>query len=556
MNRQLVEFSVVLLAIAVVVAVLARRWHVPYTVFLLMVGLAIGVLRETLGLSVGPLAEAELSKELIFLIFLPPLLFEGTIHMDLEILRRHLAPVVLLAMLGTLIACGMIGASAHWAFALPWAAALLLATMLAPTDPVSVLALFKEEGVNKDLSTVVEGESVFNDGIAVVLYLIFLRMVGGESVTLTGATGEFLKEILLGGAVGLLMGYGAHWILGRIDDRFTEIMISVVLSWGVYLAADRMHASGVIAVVGAGIVIGNFGQVLSMSPTSRLALVGFWEVIAFLVNSILFLMMGLASDPAKILSEWKMVLTLFVVMVFVRSIVVYGLLGILNRFRSPVSMAWQHIINWGGIRGSIPIALVLGIPATLQIETADRIFTKTDMTQIVSGVVLLSLVIQGLTIGKLLRLLGFSGRNPNEEEYEMLRGRTVSIQAARRSLDLLYERGEVSENLYSGIGAELDEQLDDLSRSTQSLLDQHYELKEAEYLKVSRALLLAERASLREAHRQGILSEDTVEKLTEEIDPKLAEDGSPFYAEWQTDGRPEDDPEAIPKDTPPSDPTG
>ncbi len=535
-----IEIVVELLVIATIVAVLAKSFRIPYTVCLVVVGLIISLLKNLDLEFLQLLHEAELSKDLILLIFLPPLLFEGTINMDLEILRRNTAPVVLFATVGTILSTAILGLSFYAAFGFAAAGALLLGAILAPTDPVSVIALFKEEGVDKNLSTIVEGESVFNDGIGVVFFLIFLEAVESKhAVTLGAALYELVREIAIGGGVGILIGYGAHRILGRIDDRFTEVMISVALAYGVYIVAEHLHASGVIAVVAAGLIIGNYGKILSMSPTTRLALTNFWEVAAFMVNSILFLLMGMGSEMERIFHFWQYILVAYLAVVLGRSAIVYGLTSLLNLYRRPISRAWQHIMNWGGLRGSIPVALALGLPAGIAIETAGQTFHRSDITQIIFGVVLLSLLLQGLSIGWLLRRLGFGKVPHHEREYDLLRGRTISLKAAREALARLNDRGEVSENVYQGIVNEIDRELADLSASRNKLVAAHYELNDTEFKKVSNSLLLSERAALEDAFRKGLLAEEAMDLLTADIDTKIAHEGVPFYSPEERDDVPD-----------------
>lgn len=535
-----IQLAVALLAVATVSALVARRLRFPYTVFLVIVGLGFGVLKHYDWAPIPLLNEDWLTKDLILLIFLPPLLFEGTLNMDLEILRRQLVPVFVLATIGTFVTTGLIGGSLMAAFGFSLIGALLLASMLAPTDPVSVLALFKEAGVNHDLSTIVEGESVFNDGIAVVLFLIFLEMAKGTQITLGEALIVFCKEIFIGAGVGLLLGYVAHRILGMIDEHLVEVMISVVLAWGSYVVAEHFHASGVIAVVAAGLIIGNFGKVFSMSPTTRLTLSTFWEVAAFLVNSFLFLLMGLFIDVFKIFDRFGMILAIFVGLLAIRSLVTYGIFAIINRFRTPTSIAWQHVINWGGLRGSIPIALVLGLDKGLILGARGHDFAKPEIVQVIAGVVLLSLLVQGLSITWLLRLLGFTRVPKIEREYELLRGRTISLKAAGELLEELFGKGEVGPHLHQALRAQLDSQLAELAGSTESLLTQHHELKESEYRKVAHAMLLAERKAVEDALRQGMISSESAGYLLKEIDDKLMlPESSPFYRPEQMDDLPD-----------------
>jgi CPA1 family monovalent cation:H+ antiporter len=279
-----------LLVVAIVVAIVVKYIRLPYTIALVLAGVFVGLLPEVPALPVHP--------RLWLLLFLPPLLFEGTINMDLELLKRYATPVGLLALPGTLVSVALLTTTFHLLFALPVPLAMLLAVMLSPTDPVSVLATFKEHGVARGLQTIVEGESVFNDGVAVVLYIIVLAWVGGDALTVAEGIVEFVKVVAGGALVGAVLGYLTHRLYSVIDDNLIEVGLSVALAYGAYLAAERLEVSGVIAVVVAGLIIGNYGRIFSMSPSTRLSLTNFWEVAAFLINGLLFLMIGLTVAVA------------------------------------------------------------------------------------------------------------------------------------------------------------------------------------------------------------------------------------------------------------------
>ena len=393
--------AVELLLIASIVAIGARYLRVPHTVALVVVGFCI---------SFGHFFNVTLSRDFILLVFLPPLLFEGAINMDLGELRRRWYQVLLLAVPGTLITAGVVAAALAAFTDLPFRFALLLAVILAPTDPVSVLATMKAHRVSGGLRTLLEGESVFNDALGVVLFTIALSFAfpaePGAAMNWAGALGEFCKEVVVGLGIGIAMGYLIHRIMRLLDDHLVEITLSVALAFGTFLLADRVGGSGILAVVVGGLFIGNYGTHRAMSASSQAALLEVWEVVAFLLNSALFLLIGLEFE-LKSLGERATAIatiTLTAALLVGRALAVYGLLSPFGSGRTPkllrVPRAWSHAIYWGGLRGSIPIALVLGL------GVAQRDFGGVDPVAVVFGVVTLSLVIQGITFAPLLGKLG------------------------------------------------------------------------------------------------------------------------------------------------------
>jgi CPA1 family monovalent cation:H+ antiporter len=380
---------IVTLLIALVVALVTRRTQRPYTIALVIVGLVLGTLQ---------LVDAiQLSKELVLMVFLPPLLFEGALHIRAVVLRPRAALVLGLAIIGTLLTTLIIGAATHWLLGLDMLSGLLLGAIIAPTDPVSVLATFRSAHVDEELATIVESESLFNDGIAVVLYLLLLNAIGGAPLDPVLGLGNFVLVVGGGVLVGLGIGFLTMRLFSRLGDHMIEVLVTLIAAYGAFLLAEDFHFSGVIAVSVVGLVIGNHGWSQAPSPQTRENVALFWEIVAFLVNSILFLLIGFELNPSLLIDDILSILVVFGLLLASRAVLVYGLGALSRRKKNRLPISWQHVIFWGGLRGSVPVALALGLPSTLA--------GRDKLLAIVFGVVLFSLLGQGLTLPSLLRRL-------------------------------------------------------------------------------------------------------------------------------------------------------
>lgn len=382
-----------LLLIALVAALLTKRLRQPYTIGLVIVGLVLGVFQI--------FEPIPLSKELVLTLFLPPLLFEGALHIRFDMLRKRWSIISGMALLGTLVTTVAVGAAMHFLLGMSWPVSLLLGAIVAPTDPVSVLATFKEAGTDRELSTIIESESLLNDGVAVVLYTVLLAAVGGEAITAVAGLGEFIRIAGGGIAVGFVIGTISNRFLRDMDDYLIEVMVTLVLAYGAFLLAESLHLSGVLAVAVAGLAVGNCPLVCEVPPEKTSEVVVFWEVAVFLLNSLLFLLMGFALNPAHFLRDVLASVVVVGGMIVSRAVMSYGL-GAIGVARRRLLWSWSHVIFWGGLRGSIPIALALGLPTTLP--------GRDDLVSVIFGVVLFSLIVQGLTIPLLLRRLRLVGK--------------------------------------------------------------------------------------------------------------------------------------------------
>ena len=509
-----------LLALAIAVALATRFVRIPYTVALVFVGLLIGISTEADTLLHIP--ADKLLPDLIFLILLPPLLFEGCVNIDLELFRRGGLAILLWAFLGTAITAAIVGFGLHQLFGptlgLTPAMALLIGVVVSPTDPVSVLALFKELGVKRELAVLVEGESVLNDGVGVVLFLILLKLIGGEPLTVANGVGIFFWEVGGGLLLGLTIGYLAFRLLAKIDDHLVEVIISLVVAYGAYLVADRVEASGVLSVVACGLVVGNYGKTFGMSPTTRLTLTSFWEVLAFIANSLVFLLIGLKLDGGMILTYAGPIVTIFLLGLVGRAVAVWSLGWVAIKRGQRLPYRWLPVIWWSGVRGSIPIAMALGL---LGGEAGLQSFQVREIVAVVFGVVLLSLSLQGLTIKPLLRRLGLNQRHPVQEQLESALGQTMALNASLSVLEEMHDEREVTDAVYDELVGGLSNQRDELRELIRGLVQEHPDLRLTQAERAATRVLHAQRAAIDTALQRGIIAEEARELLGQDVDARL-----------------------------------
>jgi CPA1 family monovalent cation:H+ antiporter len=508
-----ITIFIVLLLIASGVAMVTRWIAVPYTLALVLVGLLISPLRF--------LPVVHISPKLILLIFLPALLFEAAWNLRLEHLRENLAPILLLAVPGVLVSVGIVGTVLHYGIGWPWATALLFGAIISATDPVSVLAIFKKLGLPRRLNTIVEGESLINDGTAVVVFKIILALAAGA--TLETSTGgllmdslrEFIKVVLGGLAVGAIVGLTASALTARFDDRLLEITLTTIAAYGSFLGAEGLHVSPVIAVLTAGLIIGNYGRRTGMSPTTQVAVNSFWEYAAFVVNSLVFLLVGLETQLGAMFAYSWTIAWGVLALLLSRVVAVYGLMLLVNRITKPVPFRWQHVLFWGGLRGSLSIALALSLPLSLPY--------RTEMTMLVFGAVVFSLLAQGLTVAPLLKWLRLTKREPESLEYEVLQGRLLAETAALAELDSLRQRGLIAARVCDALKAELTATQQTLSERLTSLGGAQRAVEQQQEARIRHHLISVKKTRLTELLREGILSEQSHNEAGRLLDQELTE---------------------------------
>ena len=277
--------------------------------------------------------------------------------------------------------------------------AFIVGAMVAATDPAAVVATFKRLRVPPALSTMVDGESLLNDGTGLVLFAIALQFVVAP-IGPAEAVLAFAGIVAISVVIGLAAGFLASRIIGHVDDHLVELTITVVLAYGSYLLADAFHLSGVIATVTAAVALGNLGPGRTMSETGAAAIDVVWEFFAYLLTAVVFLLVGLAIPPARLFDSIGPIAWAIVAILVGRALVVYVLLGGASRLAPRFGLAaalpsgWLHVLFWAGLRGAVAVAMALSLPADLP---------QRDLLQeITFGVVLFTLVVQGTTVGRLV----------------------------------------------------------------------------------------------------------------------------------------------------------
>ncbi|HVA95383.1 MAG TPA: Na+/H+ antiporter [Candidatus Dormibacteraeota bacterium] len=508
-----VEFLIWMMIAASVIAVLAARLRIPYTVALVLGGLALG--STTIHL---PIVETLINQrpdwltpDVTLVVFLPALLFEGSLKLQLRQLRENALPILLLATVGVLAATLVTGFAAHWILGLPILVALVFGAITAATDPISVLSIFKETSVPKRLSIIVEGESLFNDGTSAVLYGILVAGVASGTLGIATGIQNFFVEVLGGIALGGGLGYIFSKLTQRIDEPQIEITLTTVLAYGSYLSAQSLHVSGVMATVAAGVTLGNVGTRIGMSPRTRIALWSFWEYFSFVVNSLVFLLIGMQVHAGTLLRAWRPTLLALAMVVLGRVLSVYGLVSIGNMFSVKIPLRWQHILVAGGIRGALSLALVLSLASNFPYR--EQLLTMTF------GVVAMTIIFQGFAIKPLMGILGI-GIVP-EDAYELARVQQISISAARTELDDLYRNNVISGPAFEKLGKELETRLEKAKTQISEIYgkDANRILPEIQMAKMK--LIAAEKSSLEEAVHNGLITRQSAGKLIEAADQEL-----------------------------------
>lgn len=501
----------ILLLVATGVALISRRYRLPYVTGLVLAGLAVTELLPK------PL---RLDSALILNLLLPILLFQAAINTDVSRLRSTIKPISLLAGPGIVIASGITATVLKLALGLDWIPALLTGTILAVTDTVSVIAVFKEVAVPSRLSTVVEGESLFNDGVALVLFSLILQIYTSGLVTFSEGLQQLLVVIVGGVLLGLAIGSLCIALFVALsDDPLSGILLTVAVAFGTYQAGQWLQVSGVVAVVVAGLTIGNQGLSRFLSASSKVTLLNFWEYADFCVNTFIFLLIGLEVDPRLLWQVVPAILVAIVAYQLGRILSVYPLLAISSRFDVAVPLRWQHVLFFGNIKGSLSMVLALSLPPTLP--------GRSDLIALVYGAVFVSVIGQGLSLPWFVKRLKIGTVSESRQQIEVLQSQLIAAKAAQTELVVLHDTGVLSKAVYEEMRstyqlqvAEAENQLRDLhNRRTDLSAGNHG--RASKLNAVRRRLLMVERNALNDAVRKRIISQDIIVPRLQAIDYQL-----------------------------------
>lgn len=501
-----IEILMVLLMVASAVGFALKWVRLPYSVALVIVGLLIG--------SSHLFPRVEMTPELILFVCLPALLFEASWNIRLNELKKIWKPVSAFATVGVVVSMFITGAILTHFCGLPWQAALLFGSMTAATDPISVLALFRKLGLEKRLSLMLEGESLFNDGTAVVLFkMILLMTITGNTLNAFGSVYEFVRVVVIGAIVGLCVGAFGSRVTRYFDDHLLEITLTTIVAYGSYLVAEQLHSSAVIAVVVAGVVVGNYGSRTGMSATTRLAVNSFWEYAAFVTNSLVFLLIGLQINLNLLMIHAYEIGVAIVAIMISRIVVVYGLSIFVSDKRLPIPYSWRHLLFWGALRGSLSMALALSLPHDFAM--------RENIVVLTFGVVLFTLLIPGLTIEPLVRLLGMTSDDKRLREYFTLKSRLYAESNALKDLEQQFTSGIVTRGIYLRIRDEILSKQRDLSHRMEEMKLEHSIIESIQEGETRKRLLESRKDSLLRLLREEAGDPDIVEELVMEVDKDL-----------------------------------
>jgi monovalent cation:H+ antiporter, CPA1 family len=510
----LVVLVVVLLFVAGAVRAFTKWVTLPFTVVLVVVGFGLRQLAEW-----GPdifrlFAENEVSPDVILFVFLPTLIFESAYNLDPRQLQKNLLPVLTLAVPGLVLSTGIIGTIVWAATPFSFPEALLLGSILSATDPVAVIALFRNLGVPMRLNILVEGESLFNDATAIVASRILVGVVAGGYVltpeTAFGSAVDFLFVFVGGAVVGWLAAMVFGLILGRVEsDPYIEVSLTTVLAYlSFFLAEHFLHVSGVMATVAAGLTMGSWGRA-KISGSVAGFIEHFWEFMAFMANALIFLMVGLRVDLGALIGSLDMLAWVVAAMLISRAVVIYTLVPLVGRLpRSmPVERTYQAVMYWGGLRGAIALAIVLSLKDLEQAET---------FVALVMGAVLFTLLVQGLSIETLVRKLGLD-KPPLVDQVAQAEGLLSAKHRAYERIPDLQEGGLFSSRISETLEAELGAEMKTLRSEVEELRHRELDSKDERVLLYSR-VFATEKAIYYELFTRGHIRERVYRDLHHAVD--------------------------------------
>ncbi|GAA0792128.1 cation:proton antiporter [Marinobacterium sediminicola] len=505
---ELVGIIFTLLLVALSIYQVSRSTKLPFTVLLVLTGIAITALGDSIPALQKAEAALSISPDLILFVFLPALIFESSYNLDARQLRRNAVPILSLAIPGLLLSTGLIGIIVWLALDLDLMASLLIGAILSATDPVAVIALFRQIGAPGRLSTLIEGESLLNDATALVLSKILLGVLAAGTLSSQALGNGVIDFIVLfaGGLLfGVLTGYLTGQLIGWLDsDPILEIGLTSVLAYLAFLIAEELlHVSGIMATLGAGLTLGTWGR-LRIASSVRIYLEQFWGVLAFTANALLFLLLGMQVNLVELASAWHLLIWVIMALLASRALVIFGLLPLVGRLpgQDPIGLGYRFIMFWGGLRGAIALAIVLSLP--------DYPF-KDLFIALVTGSVLFTLLVQGLTIKPAMRAMKLD-QPPLADRLALIERDLMAHQRALQRLPALQKGGLFSSRIAHRLSLSSHHAIAK-ARQQINQLRQEQLTREQEFNLFFLRALAEEKAYYIEMYDQGHLSESTARRL-------------------------------------------
>jgi monovalent cation/hydrogen antiporter len=502
----------------------ADRTQIPYPILLVVGGTALAF--------VPGVEEFELDPDVILIAFLPPLLYGAAFFTSIQDLRANYKPIGLLAVGLVAFTTVTVAVVAHEVVGLPWAAAFVLGAVVSPTDPVAATEIAVRSHAPRRLVTIVEGESLINDSTGLIAYKFAIAAVVTGTFSAADAAGDFVLSAIAGVAIGLAVGWGVAELRKRLDDAPTETAISLLTPYMAYLPAEALGVSAVLAAVSTGLYLGWRSPEL-VTPSTRIQITGFWELLTFGLNAALFVLIGLQLSTVldglegystEQLVGYAAVVAATVVItrmawLFPFNLVSRLLVRKLPRVRAgaedPPDYWLTLLLSWSGMRGAVSLAVALAIP--LQTDAGDPFPGRDLIIFLAYAVILVTVVGQGLTLGKLIEIAGVYDDEETVAEQEA-RARIAASQAALERLEELQDeewvRGESADRLRRGYEFRIrrfESRLDD---------DDDGEIEEGSqaYQRLRRHVLEAERAEIVRARNRGEITDDIMRRIERDID--------------------------------------
>ena len=497
-NLKLISI-VILFAVAVGITALAKKLNRSSSTALVGSGLIIGAVHIPQIQSLYNLMTQSAAFPIIILsIFLPTLLGEATLSLPVSHLMRNKRSVLILALLGTLLTYIFVGLLSYYIMGLSLVVAMVFGALMSTTDPISVISVLKSKGINRQLSTILEGESLFNDGIGVVLFNMSVYSLLAWLQMGWGGLGQgilmFSKFAMGGALVGGLLGFLFSHLTKLFDDYPLEIAFSILLFFGSYFLAEEFNVSGVIAVAISGLIFGSYGASIGMTPLTKMTIRSFWEVISFIANALIFFMLGLQINHLHLEENWPLIIPAILIVLVARSLAVYFCLAF-----EKMDLKWKHLINIGGLKGSLSVALALSLPAN---------FSGRETIQVLTfGVVIFSLLIQSWSLDPLLKFLRLAPSKEPTEALELALIKINTSHAVLGKLEDMHSRGQLDAENYEGLKRLYQADLHAGRDQVSLFYSQFPEIKKDKRKEISRQLLATSYHTINDLLNRELISE-------------------------------------------------